>query len=199
MENTFLGLLCSGIFSILVSILLENLWLWRWRDKFVYPWGNEAGRDGSRKLEPSESRGQESPWGGPSRRQRSKTWRSPSSPQVHQKYIYMWNNSYRTSTERWQRPQTSQKAGNTHVPGPVADSVLVLQPGVRPEPLRWESQVQDIGPPETSWPLVISIGESSPRDLHLNAHTQLHSTPRKLQCWATHAKQLARQEHNPTH
>ena len=31
-----------------------------------------------------------------------KTWRSPSSPQIHQKYIYMWNNSYRTPTECWQ-------------------------------------------------------------------------------------------------
>ena len=31
--------------------------------------------------------------GGPSRWQRTKTWRSPSSPQTHQKYIYMWNNS----------------------------------------------------------------------------------------------------------
>ena len=30
-------------------------------------------------------------------------WRSPSSPQIHQKYIYMWNNSYRTPTERWQK------------------------------------------------------------------------------------------------
>ena len=30
-------------------------------------------------------------------------WRSPSSPQIHQKYIYMWNNSYRTSTECWQK------------------------------------------------------------------------------------------------
>ena len=29
--------------------------------------------------------------------------RSPSSPQIHQKYIYMWNNSYRTLTERWQK------------------------------------------------------------------------------------------------
>ena len=29
-------------------------------------------------------------------------WRSPYSPQVHQKYIYMWNSSYRTPTERWQ-------------------------------------------------------------------------------------------------
>ena len=30
-------------------------------------------------------------------------WRSPSSPQIHQKYIYTWNNSYRTPTERWQK------------------------------------------------------------------------------------------------
>ena len=41
--------------------------------------------------------------GGPSRWWRSKTWRSPSSPQIHQKYIYMWNSSYRTPTERWQK------------------------------------------------------------------------------------------------
>ena len=39
----------------------------------------------------------------PSRWRRSETWRSPSSPQIHQKYIYMWNNSYRTPTERWQK------------------------------------------------------------------------------------------------
>ena len=39
----------------------------------------------------------------PSRWRRSKTWRSPSSPQIHQKYIYMWNNSYRTTTECWQK------------------------------------------------------------------------------------------------
>ena len=30
-------------------------------------------------------------------------WRSPSSPQIHQKYIYMWSNSYRTPTEHWQK------------------------------------------------------------------------------------------------
>ena len=81
----------------------------------------------------------------------------------------------------------------------VADSVLMLQPGVRPELLRWESQVQDIGPPETSRLHVISNCESSPRDLHLNAKTQLHSTTSKLQCWTPYAKQPARQEHNPTH
>ena len=42
-------------------------------------------------------------WGRASRWQKSKTWRSPSSPQIHQKYIYMWNNSYRMPTERWQK------------------------------------------------------------------------------------------------
>ena len=70
----------------------------------------------------------------------------------------------------------------------VADRIFVLWPGVRPEPLRWEGQVQDIGPPETSWPHVISICESSPRDLHLNAKTQLHPTARKLLSWMPHAK-----------
>ena len=39
----------------------------------------------------------------PSRWQRIKTWRSLSSPQIHQKHIYMWNNSYRTPTECWQK------------------------------------------------------------------------------------------------
>ena len=41
--------------------------------------------------------------GGTSRWQKSKTWRSLSSPQIHQKYIYIWNNSYRTPTECWQK------------------------------------------------------------------------------------------------
>ena len=39
----------------------------------------------------------------PSRWRRSKRWRSPSSPQIHQKYNYMWNNSYRTPIEHWQK------------------------------------------------------------------------------------------------
>ena len=81
----------------------------------------------------------------------------------------------------------------------VADRVLVLQPGVRPAPLRWDSWVQNIGPPKTSRSHVISNGESSPRDLHLNAKSQLHSTTSKLQCWTPHAKQIARKEHNLTH
>ena len=32
----------------------------------------------------------------------SKMWGSPSSPQTHEKYIYMWNN-YRTPTEHWEK------------------------------------------------------------------------------------------------
>ena len=80
-----------------------------------------------------------------------------------------------------------------HIPGRVADRVLVLQTGVRPEPLRWESRVQDTGPPKTSRFHVILNGESSPRDLHYNAKTQLHSTTSKLHCWTPYAKQLARQ------
>ena len=38
-----------------------------------------------------------------SRWRRSKTWRSPASPHIHQNYIYMWNNIYRTPTECWQK------------------------------------------------------------------------------------------------
>ena len=41
--------------------------------------------------------------GRPSTWWRNKKWRSPSSPKIHQKYIYMGNNSYRTPTERWQK------------------------------------------------------------------------------------------------
>ena len=81
----------------------------------------------------------------------------------------------------------------------VDDRPLVFQPGIRVVPLRWESQVQDTGPQETSQLHVISNSESSPRDLHLNAKTQLHSTTSKLQRWTPYAKQLARQEHNPIH
>ena len=59
----------------------------------------------------------------------------------------------------------------------VADRILVLQAGVRSEPLRLERWVQVIRPPETSQTHIISISESSPRDLRLNAKTQLHSWP----------------------
>ena len=45
----------------------------------------------------------------------------------------------------------------------VGDRVLVLQLGVRAVPLMWESQVQDIGPPETSQLHIISNGENLQR------------------------------------
>ena len=76
--------------------------------------------------------------------------------------------------------------------------ILVLQLRVGPEPLKLEIWVQDTRPPETSRPHIILIGKSSPRDLHLNTRINLHPTVSKLQFCAPHAKQLARQEHNPT-
>ena len=119
-------------------------------------------------------------WGRPSRLRRSKTWRSASSPQIYQKYIYMWNNSYITPTEIWQKTSDFPKGKKRPCTWCVVDRVLVLRPGVRPVLLRWESRVQDIGLPETSWLHVISNSESTPRDLHLNAKTQLHSITSKL-------------------
>ena len=41
--------------------------------------------------------------GGASRWRKPKTWKSSSSPEIHQNYIYMWNNYYRTPTECWQK------------------------------------------------------------------------------------------------
>ena len=40
---------------------------------------------------------------GEARWQKSKMRRSPSFPQIQEKYIYTWNCSYRTPTERWQK------------------------------------------------------------------------------------------------
>ena len=55
----------------------------------------------------------------------------------------------------------------------MACGVMVLWTGVRPEPLRWESRVQEIGLPKNSQPRGILIGKSSPRGLHLNTKTWL--------------------------
>ena len=55
--------------------------------------------------------------GGPSRWRRNKTWRSPSSPPIYQKYIYVWDSSYRTPTECWQKTSRLPKSQDTtHVP-----------------------------------------------------------------------------------
>ena len=44
----------------------------------------------------------------------------------------------------------------------VDERLLVLQPGIRAVPLRWESQVQDTGPQETFQLHVISNGKNLP-------------------------------------
>ena len=44
----------------------------------------------------------------------------------------------------------------------VDERLLVLQPGVSAVPLRWESQLQDTGPQETSQLHVIPNGENLP-------------------------------------
>ena len=75
--------------------------------------------------------------------------------------------------------------------------ILVLQYRVRPEPLRWETQVQDFGPPENSWSCGTSIDKSSLKGLQLNSRTKPHPKSRKLQCWNPHAKLLAKQKHSP--
>ena len=61
---------------------------------------------------------------------------------------------------------------------------LVLRLGVRPEPLRWESRVQDIGPLENSQPLIISIGKSSP-EISLST-LRSSSTQQPASCSARH-------------
>ena len=61
------------------------------------------------------------------------------------------------------------------------------------EPTSGHWSTRDLSAPRnTKW-------RKSPRDLHLNTKTQLHSTTSKLQCWTPYAKQLARKEHSPIH
>ena len=80
-------------------------------------------------------------------------------------------------------PLPLQEASNTS--SCVADRVLVLWLRVNPELPRWQSQVQDIGPPATSWLHVISNGESSPRDLHLKAFNNQQATVLDTLCQTT--------------
>ena len=95
--------------------------------------------------------------GRPSRWRRSKTWRSPSSPQIHQKYIYMWNNSYRTPTERWQKTSDFSK-GNRR---PQATYMQRRgQSKAEPQELCEQRREREISP-------------SSLRSSRLNLHNQL--------------------------
>ena len=77
----------------------------------------------------------------------------------------------------------------------VEDRLLVLQPGVRAVPLRWESQVQDTGPQETSQLHAISNGENLPE---ISISMSIFScTQRPASYSAGHP--MPRQEHNPIH
>ena len=102
---------------------------------------------------------------------------------LHTDQAWRTTPSWRTKRSAEGRPPRASELENlTHLHvSHVVGRVLVLQQGARTEPLRGESLVQDIGPPETSQPHVISTCESSPRDLGLNAETQLHSMTSKLQ------------------
>ena len=63
-------------------------------------------------------------------------WRSPSSPQEHQKYIYMWNNSYRTPTEHWQKTSDLPKGKKLpHIPGQGKRKNRDKRIGTGPAPL----------------------------------------------------------------
>ena len=97
------------------------------------------------------------------------------------------------------RPQTSKKPRNSPLTWLCGWQGLGALAGYQ----AWASEVG--GPSSGHWttrdllaPRTINQ-ESSPRDLCLNAKTQLHSTTSKFRCWMTHAKQLTWQEHNPTH
>ena len=73
-------------------------------------------------------------------------------------------------------------------------------------PARGQSCATEVGEPSSGhWstrdlPAPHTIKwRKSPRDLHLNAKTQLQSTTSKLQRRTSYVKQLPRQEHNPIH
>ena len=108
------------------------------------------------------------------------------------KYIRNTSTCGTTPTEHLlnagRRPQTSQKPCGWQGLGASARCQACASEAGEPSSGHY--------PPETSQLHVISNSKSSPRDLHLNAKTQLHSTTSKLQCWTPYAKQLAREEHN---
>ena len=102
-------------------------------------------------------------------------------PHKYIRHIYMWNNSYRIPTEHWQKASDLPKARRQGCASEVGE----------PSSGHWSTR--DLPAPRNikRW--------KSPRDLYLNAKTQIHSTTSKLQCRTPYAKQLARQEHNPIH
>ena len=70
--------------------------------------------------------------------------RSPSSPQIHQKYIYRWNCSYRTRTERWKK--TSDLPKGKKLP-------TYLGRAKEKTSIQWEGAVKEERFPHTRKPL----------------------------------------------
>ena len=81
----------------------------------------------------------------------------------------------------------------------VDESLLVLQPGIRAVPLRWESQLQDTGPQETSQLHVIPNGENLSEISISTPRPSFIQWPASYSAGHPIAKQLARQEHSPIH
>ena len=82
----------------------------------------------------------------------------------------------------------------------VDERLLVLQPDIRAVPLRWESQVQDIGIPETSQLHVILNGDNL-RDISIST-PRASSTQRPESYSAGHPMQNNKQDRKtnpPTH
>ena len=78
----------------------------------------------------------------------------------------------------------------------VEDRILVLQPGVRAVSLRWESQLQDTGPQETSQLHVISNSEYLP-DISIST-SRPSSTQRPARYSAGHPMPNNQQDRNTT-
>ena len=123
-------------------------------------WATEDGRSDAVLASLSTSQDIGSPWSQQPLRVRSSsgegpTWRGPeSSP---------------NSPTTWRNILDAGLRALSHLPrltwvahSRVDERLLLLQPGIRAVPLRWESQLQDTGPQETSQLHVIPNGENLP-------------------------------------
>ena len=81
-------------------------------------------------------------------------WRSPSFPQMHQKYIYMWNNSYRTPTECWQKTSDFPKGKKSPTyMGRAKEKRKNRDKRIGMGPAPWEEAVKEEKFPHTRKPL----------------------------------------------